>query len=133
MLAEGPMSTSESNLALVREYLSALERFASADELQDFFHADVVLEEMPNALVPGGATRNLEEILRAGQAGRRKLQKQTFEIRNEIADDWRVAVEVKWEGTLRTGGVMRASFAMFVEIRNGKIAVQRNYDCFEPF
>ena len=29
--------------------------------------------------------------------------------------------------------VMRASFAMFLRFRNGKVAVQRNYDCFAPW
>jgi ketosteroid isomerase-like protein len=28
---------------------------------------------------------------------------------------------------------MRAHFAVFIELRDGKIAEQRNYDCFEPF
>lgn len=29
--------------------------------------------------------------------------------------------------------VMRASLAMFITLRDGRIASQRNYDCFEPF
>jgi ketosteroid isomerase-like protein len=31
------------------------------------------------------------------------------------------------------GGQLRARFAMFLEIREGRIARQRNYDCFYPF
>jgi ketosteroid isomerase-like protein len=36
-------------------------------------------------------------------------------------------------GTLAVGGQLRARFAMFLEIREGRIARQRNYDCFYPF
>jgi hypothetical protein len=31
------------------------------------------------------------------------------------------------------GSVMRARFAQFFELRDGKIAKQRNYDCFYPW
>jgi ketosteroid isomerase-like protein len=51
-----------------------------------------------------------------------------------------MAIEVQWTGTLAValgtlpaGGEMRARFAMFLELRDGKIARQRNYDCFEPW
>jgi ketosteroid isomerase-like protein len=51
-----------------------------------------------------------------------------------------VVLEVRWTGTLAApvssipaGGDMRARFAVFIELRDGKIVRQRNYDCFEPF
>ena len=31
------------------------------------------------------------------------------------------------------GTTMRARFAIFFEFRNGQIARQRNYDCFDPW
>lgn len=50
------------------------------------------------------------------------------------------ALEVLWRGTLvvpfgsiPAGGEMRARFAVFLELRDGRIARQRNDDCFEPF
>jgi ketosteroid isomerase-like protein len=50
----------------------------------------------------------------------------------------RVALEVEWTGTLAlpfgglpAGSPMKAYFAMFLEFQEGKIARQRNYDCFE--
>ena len=51
-----------------------------------------------------------------------------------------VAMQVKWEGVLaipiaglEAGATMRAWFAMFLEFREGKIARQNNYDCFESW
>jgi ketosteroid isomerase-like protein len=36
-------------------------------------------------------------------------------------------------GTLAEGAEMKAHFAMFFEFREGKIRLQRNYDCFEAW
>ena len=41
-------------------------------------------------------------------------------------------------GKVATGGVaagaeMKAYFAIFFEFKHGRIALQRNYDCFEPW
>jgi ketosteroid isomerase-like protein len=51
-----------------------------------------------------------------------------------------VALEADWTGTLRIavgsipeGGEMRMHFGVFLTFRDGKIAEQRNYDCFEPW
>jgi ketosteroid isomerase-like protein len=34
---------------------------------------------------------------------------------------------------LAVAGEMRAHFAVFIELRDGRIVRQRNYDCLEPF
>jgi ketosteroid isomerase-like protein len=59
---------------------------------------------------------------------------------SEIAQDGRLAVEARWTGvlavalgTLAAGTEMKASFAMFFHFRDGRIAMQRNYDCFDPW
>jgi len=79
-------------------------------------------------------------ILAAAERGQRALSAQRYEVLNEVASPDRVAVEVQWTGTiavpigtLPVGGQLRARFAMFLEIREGRIARQRNYDCFYPF
>jgi hypothetical protein len=33
----------------------------------------------------------------------------------------------------QSGGEMRARFAIFLELRDGRIVRQGNYDCFDPF
>jgi ketosteroid isomerase-like protein len=68
------------------------------------------------------------------------MARQRFEIRSAVARGDHVALEVRWIGTpaaqigsVPAGGEIRAHFAVFLEFRDGRIASQRNYDCFEPF
>src|SRR4051794_36994477 len=42
---------------LTREYFAALERGVTGDALAALYHPDVVQEEYPNRLLPGGARR----------------------------------------------------------------------------
>lgn len=60
-------------------------------------------------------------------------------IKNSVADS-RLTVEVLWTGrlamplgALSAGGEPRAHSARFFEFRDGKIASQRSYDCFEAW
>ena len=133
------MASETENVELARRYLEAIEAGATGDELADFFASDVVQEEFPNRLVPRGARRDLIAILDAAARGRAAMAGQSFRILHAVADGDHVALEVEWVGTtavpigeLPAGGEMRARFAVFLEYRDGKIAAQRNYDCFEP-
>ena len=65
---------------------------------------------------------------------------QSFEIHSLLAQGDHVAVEASWTGvlaarlgSLAAGASMKAHFAVFFELRNGRILRQRNYDCFEPW
>jgi ketosteroid isomerase-like protein len=133
-------SPGSSNVDVVRKYLAAIESGATGPALAAFFTDDAVAEELPNRLVPNGARRDLKAILAAAEAGQRVLESQRYEIRSVLATANRIALEVRWVGILAVplagiaaGGEMRAQFAMFLELRDGKIAVQRNYDCFDPW
>lgn len=128
------------NLAHARRYLAALERGAVDEELAAFFTPDVCQIERPNRLVPGGRTRALEALLADAKAGQSVMRSQRFEILSETCDGDRVALEVRWSGelgipigSLPAGGAMTAWFAVFLDYADGRIAHQRNYDCFEPF
>ena len=121
-------------------YLSALEAGVAGDELAAFFSEDVVQEEFPNRLVPGGARRDLAALLEGAARGRQVMQKQRYELLRMVEDHETVALEVQWTGTLAVavgslpaGGQMRARFAVFLEFRGEKIIRQRNYDCFDPW
>ena len=134
------MLTEQANLDVARRYLAALERGVDETELAAFFAPDVVQEEFPNRLVPAGARRNLGDLIEAARRGKQVLSAQRFEVRGAVTDGDRVALEVLWTGTLAvalgslpTGETMRAHFAVFLDFRDGKIAAQRNYDCFEPW
>ncbi len=137
------MSTSTrdlTNLEAARQYLNAIQRGATGDDLAQFFTPDVVAEELPNRVAPDGKRRKLAGILEGAERGQKVLSAQRFEIRSAVATNDRVILEVLWVGTLAipfgtipAGGEMRAHSAMFLEFRDGKIAAQRNYDCFEPW
>ena len=136
-----PLSPAEeANLQAVRRYLAALEAGATGDALAAFFTGDVVQEEFPNRLVPAGAVRDLRAVLDGAVRGQKVMAAQRFDIRSEMASGDRVALELVWTGTLAipigsvpAGGELRARFAVFIELRDGRIAAQRNYDCFDPF
>lgn len=125
---------------LVRRYLSALERGVTGPELAAFFTPDVEHEELPNRLIPTGARRDLAGLLEAAERGQQVMSRQAYELVQVIEQGDRVSAEVRWVGTLSAplgalpeGGELRARFAIFLELREGKIARQRNYDCFDPF
>ncbi len=133
--------TAESaNLQAARRYLAAIQAGATGDALAAFFTDDVVQEEFPNRLVPAGARRDLAAILEGAVRGQAILTAQRFDIERAMAEGDRVALEVVWTatftipiGSVQPGEELRARFAVFLDFRDGRIAAQRNYDCFDPF
>src|SRR6476469_5960729 len=131
------MTTEDENVALVRRYLEAIEQGRSFEEMMEFYTPDVVQHEYPNRLVPNGMQRDLEQLREASKRGKQGVESQRYEVQNVIASGDQVALEVIWTATLKVpfgtipaGGQMRARFGVFLELRDGRIAAQRNYDCF---
>jgi len=128
------------NLKTARRYLRAIEDGVSFDDLASFFTPDVVQHEYPNQFVPQGAQRDIQLLREAGERGRRVVTSQRYDVRNALASgDW-VALEVTWTavlavpvGSIPASGEMRANFGVFLQFRDGRIARQHNYDCFDPF
>jgi ketosteroid isomerase-like protein len=86
-----------------------------------------VQEELPNRLTPKGTQRDLPLILAAAERRKDALSAQRNEALGEVASADRVAVEVHWTdtvavpiGTLPVGGQLRARFAMFLEMSDGR-------------
>ena len=132
--------TGSDNLVIARRYIAALSSGASADEISQYYSPDVVQEEFPNQLLPKGATRDLEALKAARIRGKALLTAETFEVMHAVASGDRVAMELRWSGTIgvsagpfKAGQTLRARFAVFMEFRDGRIVRQRNYDCFEPW
>ncbi|MQY05564.1 nuclear transport factor 2 family protein [Actinomadura macrotermitis] len=128
----------ETPLDLALRYHRAVAGGATGEELARFFHRDAVHRELPNALFPAGGVSDLDGILRAAERGRRKLAAQRYDVVNAVASGDQVALEVVWTGTLAVpmgdlpaGHTLRAHIATFLEVRDGRIAAQRNYDCYE--
>ncbi len=128
------------NVNIARRYLAAIESGADFEELAAFLTEDVVQEEFPNRITPTTARRDLAAMREASVRGRKVVTSQRYEVLNAVAEGDTVVLEVQWSGTLAVpfgsipaGGEMRARFAMFLEFRDGRIARQRNYDCFDPW
>ena len=128
------------NLEVARRYLAAIEAGAVGDDLAAFFSPDVEQIEFPNLIVPTGARRGRSEMLEGALRGQKVLREQRYQVERAFADGNVVVLEVLWVGTLAidrgsapAGREMRAHFAVVLELRDGRITAQRNYDCFEPF
>lgn len=135
-----PSDATLANLELARRYLAALEAGVVGDELAAFFSPDVQQIEFPNRLVPNGGRRGLAEMLEGARRGQQVLREQRYQVERAFADGNAVVLEVLWVGTLAidrgsiaAGQELRAHFAVILELRNGRIIAQRNYDCFDPF
>jgi len=127
------------NLSTIRTYLEALQSGAAGEALARFFTPDAQQVELPNRLNPSGGVSDLRTILARSEQGRKLLRSQRYELRSEIAQGNRAAVEAIWTGVLAlplgslpAGASMKAHFAMFFAFKDGRISLQRNYDCFEP-
>jgi ketosteroid isomerase-like protein len=130
----------QQNLATLRRYFDAIAKGPSAETLDEFYAEDVVQEEFPNRLLPNGARRDLKALKEADARGRALMAAQSFEVVHMYASGHTVIVESIWTGTIgaavgpfQPGMTMRARFAQFFELRDGKIVAVRNYDCFDPF
>jgi ketosteroid isomerase-like protein len=133
------MSADRNHAVLAKQFVDAVARGAD-DEVAALLADDVLQEELPNRVLPHGATRDLAAIREAGERGKRVMSQQRYEVLNVVAAGAHVALEARWTGTLAVplgslpaGGEMRARFAMFFEFKDGKIWRFRNYDCFEPW
>lgn len=129
----------EDNIAIVRAYIEAVERF-DAEAAAALLHEDVVQTELPNKLYAKGQVRGRDELMRDLPKGRQVLRSQTYPIATIFASGDRVAVETRWEGVLNVplgrlqpGDAMVAHICMIFMLRDGKIVGQKNYDCYEDF
>ena len=132
--------SSSPNTTFLQSYLAALEAGAVGEELARFFTPDAEQVELPNKLNPGGGRSDLPTLLRRAEQGRQLLQSQSYEVVSMVEQGDRVAVEASWSavlavsvGSLAAGQKMSAHFAMFFQLRGGRIAAQRNYDCFDAW
>lgn len=125
------------NLQVVEKYFQAIPVAKTPAELAVHFHPEVKYEEMPNKIFPQGKIEDLNALLAAWERGRALLKTQKFEIKSAIEAGDRLAIEVAWSGTLARasgrypeGHELTTKSAMFIELKDGKIFRQRNYDCY---
>lgn len=135
------MSSSEREIERVfRAYLRLFEDPSTTREaLAAVLTDDCTFVEHPNLIHPAGTRRDKEQMLDGFEAGRKLLASQRYEVRTLLSAGDLVAAQVTWRGTvgvdagpLHAGDDLMAHAAMFVRVRDGRIAHQENHDCFEP-
>jgi ketosteroid isomerase-like protein len=132
--------TRDQTLDFLKRYLRAVEEGGGADRAEEFYTADALLIEHPNKLAPKGVTRDLTAIIEAGKRGQAMLDRQTNELESAVIEGDRAALTLRWTGVfkidvpqlgLKAGDALRARFAQFYTLRDGRIARQETFDCFE--
>jgi ketosteroid isomerase-like protein len=124
------------NVKIIHRLFRALED-GEPEALAELYRPAVVQIEFPNRMAPRGASRNLEQMKEAMVRGRQVVRSQRYEILRLFEVGTTAIVEVRWSAELASPppgapSSLAASFAVFFEFSQGKIAVQRNYDCFDP-
>jgi predicted ester cyclase len=130
----------DTNIEVGLQYIRALESGATGDALAKFFTSDAFKREMPSRIAPHGSVSNLAKALEGAKRGQDLFKRQTYTIINIMGEGDRVALEMEWMGvtavqfeSIPPNSEMRNHVAVFLEFRNARIAVQRHYDCFEPW
>jgi ketosteroid isomerase-like protein len=123
---------------IVTAYLRAIEAHRP-DEVARYQHPEIENLEHPNKLLPAGKRYDLAAMRAAGERGAALMASQRYEIRQMIVEGDRAAVQVAWSGTLAVaagplpaGHVMRAQICTIIELKDGMVWRQEQYDCFEP-
>jgi len=128
-----------SNIPRTHQYLRAVASLGPFEGVADFYAPDVIIQEFPNRIAPQGRVRRAADLRAAYEQGRKILHSQTYKVQRifEAGDD--VVAELEWTGILAipvmdlpAGSEMKAFVAMFLTFRDGRIASQRNYDCYPP-
>jgi ketosteroid isomerase-like protein len=133
----GGISPTMTTREVVTAYLQAVEA-QNVDEANRLMHPEIEQVEHPNKVVPAGKRYDLAAMRAAGERGRAIMASQRFEIRSMIVEGDRAAVQIAWSGTLAVaagalpaGHVMRAQVCSIIELKDGKVWRQEQYDCFE--
>ena len=128
------------NVIRTQQYLQAVAAAVPLKELLEFFTPDVIFHEFPNRIAPQGRVRRASDSSAAYEKARQLLKSQSYDVKRIVESGDELAVELEWTGVLAipvmnlpAGSTMKAFVAMFLTFRDGKIASQRNYDCYPPF
>jgi ketosteroid isomerase-like protein len=133
----GGISPTMTTRDIVTAYIQAVEA-QNVDEVDRLMHPEIENLEHPNKMLPAGKRYDLAAMRAAGERGRAVMASQRFEIRSMIVEGNRAAVQIAWSGTLGVaagplpaGHVMRAQVCSIIELKDGKVWRQEQYDCFE--
>ncbi|MDX2086902.1 MAG: nuclear transport factor 2 family protein [Kofleriaceae bacterium] len=116
--------------AFITDYLRAIEE-RRLDDVAAMLHPDMELIEHPNQINPAGKRYNKAEIRAAGERGAKALTSERYTLRSLIIEGDRAAALLSWVATLHDGRTMRGQFCSILEMRDGLLIRQEQYDCFE--
>ena len=121
---------------IVTAYLRAIEA-QDADALAHHVHPDIEVTEHPNRMAPAGLRFDLAGVRAAWDRGSAVMASQRYDIRHMIVEGDRAAVQFVWSGTLAVaagplpaGHVMQAQICSIIELKDGKVWRQEQYDCY---
>jgi ketosteroid isomerase-like protein len=114
----------------VLEYLRAIES-KDLHHVATFMHDDVQVTEHPNKLNPSGAKYDRAALRAAGERGAAILASERYDVRAMTCEGDRVVAQIAWTATLKDGRSMRAHICSVIELRDGLVWRQEQYDCFE--
>lgn len=131
---------SNSPIAIARALHAALEAGKHGQELYSLFTEDAVTVERPNLIKPGGATTELQDMVKASTAGANLLAKQSYDVHSALEQGSLAVLRLTWTGEIaqdvgsfRKGQKLTAHIAQFIETRGDRIARIETFDCYEPF
>jgi ketosteroid isomerase-like protein len=114
---------------IVTAYIQAIEAH-DTERVATFLHPEVENLEHPNKIVPAGRRYDRDAMRAAGERGKAVMASERYEIRQMIVEGDRAAVLIRWSGTVHDGPTMRAEICSIIELRDGKVWRQEQYDCF---
>lgn len=121
---------------IVTAYIRAIEAH-DTDAATRHMHPDVELTEHPNRISPAGRRVDAAGLRVLGEQGKKLMASERYEIRQMIVEGDRAAVQMLWSGTLAVaagplpaGHVMQAQICSIIELKDGKVWRQEQYDCY---
>src|ERR1700750_3221663 len=99
-------------------FVAAIAAGGPRETVEAFYAEDIVQEEFPNLLLPGGAVRDFINLRAAYDKSRHSISAQSYEVVSAIGSGNTVVLETIWMATLAVGfgklaagDTMRARFA----------------------
>ena len=134
------MSAQPDPVAVIERYLAVVaDMDASPDELEALVHPDAFFTERPNLVAPSGRRRDAACARAAFVHSRALMRSNRFDVVDHLVAGERVVTRATWTGVLAVdagdipaGTELRADCCMVFTVRDGRIRVQENYDCYHP-
>ncbi len=132
-----PTDQEHRNIATTQAYLAATDAF-DPDAAALHLAPDVIQTEFPSITAPAGTQSRHDSIVTGVREAGYFLHAQRTEVTSILARGDDVAIEAVWTGVLKgamgplkAGDTLRIYTASCFAFRDGKIAVQRTYNCIE--